>query len=126
MKTKIIIAFVLLSVSSFWLGSYVSTAWINQSINELQAELAFSHLETYEAIKSDLDKKCEEQSLIRLHHAIDEQKMLMAEYVKDYDDLEFAKYISLRYPSLIDELKDYDVNWNKKWSVPNCDKYLDQ
>lgn len=124
MKTKIIIAFAILimSIFFFWLGSYLSSNKIHQSINELQAQLAFSHLVTYEELKLELENGCNEQSLLRLRHAIDAQKMLMAEYVQTYNDKEFSSYISLRSSSLIDELAEYEINWNKKWSIPNCVK----
>ncbi len=109
-----------LVIAVFWFGGYIASNLTAKSMQGAQAKIAFAHMDAFKDIYSDLNSGCKEQALVRLEHFIDEQKMLMAEHVQHTHDKEFEEYISLRDPILIDELKTYNVNWDKKWIVPKC------
>lgn len=119
-KILVTIFFVGALIVSVWFGAYISSKKIANSVEGLQAELAFAHLVTYRKIHNDVAQGCNKQALDRLSHAIDEQKMLMAEFVQAVNDSSFNEYVTIRDPDLIGELSVYEVDWNKSWEIPIC------
>jgi len=103
-------------------GMYYSMSKFSSSFEGAQAKLSFGQLKRLRQIKSDLDKGCGQQAHNRLSHAIDEEKMLIAEYIQSNDDPELQAYITQRDSKLWKELKSYNVDWGKKWSISGCDE----
>lgn len=121
-NTVIVILLVAFSVGSFLFGWDASKRGVAKSVERMQAELSFAHLKVYRDIKSDFMSGCKPRVESRLEHAIDEQKMLMAEYVQSVSDESFKDYINMRDKGLIEELISYEVNWDKTWILPDCSK----
>lgn len=103
-------------------GSYLTRMHFESSLQGAQAVLSFGQLKILRQIKLDLKMGCERQALDRLSFAIDEKKMLIAEYLQTIEDAEFEKYIIKRDPELLNELKKYHINWDKKLLIKGCDK----
>ncbi|MFK8028300.1 MAG: hypothetical protein AB8C40_09615 [Gammaproteobacteria bacterium] len=121
MKLIAIIFLIFISlVTSFWLGGKIASEQTAKSIDGVQAKLAFTHKDTYQKIKSDLIAGCNDNASTRLTHAIDEQMMLMAEYLQSSNNIQLEEYINLRDPKLLGKLRSYKVDWNKTWQVPKC------
>ncbi len=120
--TFIVVLLISLAIASFFLGMNVSKKGVEISFDRTQAKLSFHHLNIYSDLQSDFMSDCRSRVESRLKHAIDEQKMLMAEYVQNISDEKFEDYINLRDSSLMDELRAYEVNWDKTWTLPDCPK----
>ncbi len=121
-KTIIIILFIISIISAFILGMSLSKKGIARSVERIQAELSFGHLQVYKELKSDILAECRIRLMSRLEHIIDEQKMLMAEYVQSGNSYDYEHYINLRDSNLIKELHSYKVDWNKSWTLPACNQ----
>lgn len=117
----LITSVILTAAVSFWLGGYIASNQTLVSAYRMQANLAFRHLRAYEQIHSYIISDCLPQAKTRLEFLINEQKMLMAEYVQSFQDKKYEDYVSLREPNLINELRDYHVDWDKEMVVPECD-----
>ena len=127
MKMTVIVALLIFAiVISFLFGVVLSKRGIARSVEQLQAELSYSHLKIYRNLQSDFLSGCRSRFESRLEHAIDEQKMLMAEYVQSVSDEKFEDYITLRDSNLIEELRTYKVDWRKTWSLPACRTKIEQ
>ena len=121
-KLLIVTSFIVVSFVSLMIGSYYSSSHLSDEFERAQASLSFGQLTTLRKIKSDFSNKCEQQVLERLTHAIDEEKMLIAEYIQSTDDEKLQEYISLRDPELLESLVSYRIDWDKKWTIAGCDK----
>lgn len=113
---------ILVVLTSFWFGGYIASERTAKSINGVQANLTFGYLKSYEEIYSYLNSDCKSQAIVKLEFLIDRQKMLMAEYVQSTDDRKFEEYVSLRNSELIEELRYYPINWDKKLTITGCNK----
>jgi hypothetical protein len=110
----------------FYAGACVEKLGVSSSVDEMQAELSFSHLIDYQKIKVDLISGCEQRARSRVDYLIDQEMMLMAKYVQTTDNtnhkfLHFKNYIDLRDKNLIEDLKNYKEDW-KTWKEPACAK----
>ena len=120
-KTIVVVISISVIVISFFLGANLSERGIEKSVKQLQAELSFAHLKNYRDLQADLLSNCGTRLESRLKFVIDEQKMLMAEYVQNnVIDEKFEDYITLRDSNLIEELRSYKVDWSKTWTLPAC------
>jgi len=119
-KTIVVILLIFALIASFLLGANITKTQIEKSADQMQAELSFGHLDTYQNLQSDILSECMSRAKSRLEFAIDEQKMLMAEYVQSIRNEDFEKYINIRDSDLIQELLSYEVNWKKTWPLPDC------
>jgi hypothetical protein len=120
---KIFVAIALLvitSCGSFLFGWWVSKHGFSNEAESVQAEINFGHLETYKDLKSDFLGHCAQRLEARLDHAIDTQKMLIAEHLRNAGDKRLRDYIKLRDEKLLVELQTYDINWTKEWVLPDC------
>ena len=122
---NIIIVVLLISetVGSFFFGANLSKRGLAKSVEGMQAKLHFAHLQVYSNLQSDFLLDCRSRLKSRLERVIDEQKMQMAEYVQNNSDVSFEEYINFRDGDLIEELRSYKINWDKKWILPACKKY---
>ncbi len=121
-KISLTIGAIIIVIMSGMAGMYYSFSVFSSSYEGAQANLSFGQLKELRQIKSDLDKGCEQQAIDRLSHAIDEEKMSIAEYTQANDDPELQAYITLRDNKLWEELKTYNVDWSKTWSIAGCDE----
>ena len=119
-KTIVVILLIFGLIASFLLGANITKNQIAKSADQMQAELSFGHLDTYHNVQSDILSGCMLRAKSRLEFVIDEQKMLMAEYVQSIRNIEFENYINKRNGKLIQELLSYEVNWDKTWTLPDC------
>lgn len=120
-KTFIVILLISVVVASFFLGANLSRKSIARSIEQLQAELSFAHLDNYRDLQSYFLSGCKTRVESMLEFVIHEQKMLMAEYVQNnVINEKFENYITLRDSNLIEELRSYEVDWSKEWKLPSC------
>lgn len=119
-KAIISVSMISIILATFFLGAYFSNRGMTQSVLRMQAELNFAHLQIYNELQKDHQAGCKNRVASRLEFIINEQKLLMAEYVQEYNDQQFEDYINLRDSDLISELQSYDINWNKVWSLPDC------
>lgn len=83
-------------------------------------------MEVYERIRLYVESNCKAQALARLDQAIEEQKMLMAEYLQHTNDGEFVSYVSYRSPDLITKLRSQPISWDKTWVYPECNDKRDK
>jgi len=121
MKNYIVwISVIIVIVLSFFAGMHFSKIGIARSVGQLQAELSFGHLKHYKDLQVDLRSNCKPRAESRLVFMINEQKMLMAEYVQKNRDEQFEKYINMRDKNLMTELRTYKVDWDKEWTLPVC------
>jgi len=116
-----VVAILIVAFISGIAGMYFCKNYSN-SLEGVQASLSFGHLKRLRQIKLDLDKGCEQQAFDRLLHSIDEEKMLMAEYIQNNSDPELKSYIFKRDKELWGELKIYSIDWGKTWSISGCDE----
>lgn len=107
-------------VLSFFAGMHFSKIGIARSVGQLQAELSYGHLKHYKDLQSDLRSNCKPRAESRLEFMINEQKMLMAEYVQKNHDEKFENYVNKRDKDLVAELRTYNVDWDKEWTLPDC------
>ena len=119
---KIVFAllFIGLALYLFWFGGYLATNRISKSVEAIQAKLAFGHMKAYKDVHVDVMSGCTDQALDRLLHAIDEQIMLIAEFVQSNNSSKFEEYINLHQPGLMEELQSYKVDWSKTWKISGC------
>lgn len=119
-KVAIVVVLIVVSAVSFLLGGNLATKGIEKSVDRMQAELGFGHFRVYRELQTDLSSDCRTRVEARLQQMIEEQKMRMAEYVQSGSDAEFESYVNKRDSGLMDELRGYEVNWDKEWVVPSC------
>ena len=112
---------ILMLLASFWGGGYISSNRLITSVHGMQAKLAFRHFTAYEEVRAYVHSGCASQAIERLDFLIDQQKMLMAEYIQEWNDVEFEEYVSSRYLGLIEDLRRYDIDWSKELIVTRCD-----
>lgn len=122
MSKHCIIFMIILAILSFILGFGLSKIGITRSINRIEARSSFYHFLVYQKLQSDFNNGCMNRVRLRLEHIIDEQKMLMAEYVQMTDDKKFLDYIDIRDKKLIDELYSYKIDWGKERTFQKCKK----
>jgi len=121
MKKTFIVVLLITSVAvSFFFGVNLTKSGIARSVERMQASLSFSHLQVYRNLQSDFLSGCKSRLESRLEQIIDEQNMRMAEYVQNTNDKSFEDYINLRDDNLINELRSYEVDWKKTWTLPDC------
>ena len=121
-KKVFVTILIISSVTFFMLGLVWSNSGIEKAALEMQAELSFSHYDVYRKLQSEISDGCISRAESRLRQIIDEQKMLMAEFVQYTGDPEFDEYVNFRDPELSSELKSYEIDWGKIWVLPDCDK----
>lgn len=127
MKIRVLfgLAIFLTAFITYFSGVSVGKQGIGYALDVTQGELAFNHLKRYQVIKSDLEMGCLDEALEKLHFSIDEQMMLLAEYVQHHKVDAIDAYIAKRDETLLDRLKTYEIDWEKKWVEKTCQEKMD-
>ena len=120
-KIGIALIVVVIGLGSFVIGMHWMKNKISRSAEEMEATLSFSHWKNYRRIRDDVSSGCISRAIARLNQAIEEQEMLMAEYVQGGASKKFERYIELRNDRLLQRLRDYEVDWGKEWQIPACE-----
>ena len=97
---------------SYVAGVQVGKQGFGIALYRTQGELAFNHLERYEALKTDVKLNCNESALQKLDSSIREQKMVLAEIINTFQANSVRDYIASRNEELLTELSSYEGNWN--------------
>ena len=121
-KTVACVVLVLVAIMAFWAGSKVSFATKISPALEVQATVAYGNYDALDKINNDLARGCVARAQSRIEFLADQQKMLLADYIQNWDDPKFESYISLRNAPLLKELKRNDFVWNSDVVLPDCEK----
>lgn len=92
----------------------------SKGLSETQAMLAFNHMRQFEDLLHCLEKGAVEPTAERLRHAIVGEKELVAEFLRRTDSDKVNDYISVRYDTPIDELKNFSSTRRGSWQVSPC------
>lgn len=124
MKNRIIFGFIFLFVALvFYLFGFSNARQgVGYALDVTQGELAFNHYKRYVKIKSDLEVGCFDEAVDKLEFSIANQKTILAEYIQHHGVNEIKAYIYKRDPDLLEELKSYEIDWEKKWTENSCNQ----
>ncbi|MBA4503451.1 hypothetical protein [Marinobacterium marinum] len=121
MKNRILFSLAIFSMLiAYFIGVSVGKQGISYALDVTQGELAFNHLKRYRVIKEDLESGCLEEALEKLSFYVDEQMMLLAEYVQHHKVEAINSYIAKRDDTLLGQLKSYEIDWKKEWVEKKC------
>lgn len=113
-------ALLLVGAIAYRLGIEVTKIAWSDSLASTQAMLNFNHLKEYEQLSECLSKGMTEEAALKLEMSIITQKELISEHLRTSDDQRLIRYISIRYPQGIENLRDFKSNRGDRWTEPSC------
>jgi hypothetical protein len=99
----------------------ISFGWHRVQLNNVQAMLAFNHLQGDRELKTFLAKGCISPAIELVDIAEDKETELIAGfYVSRQIDGSTLKYMSSRDPEIVEKLKAFKSKYGSSWRNPEC------
>ncbi len=116
----LVLGFIICIASAYRFGIEVTEdAWA-QSLESVQAMLAFNHLKQFQEISECITNGKVEAAHQRIKMAIITEKELVSGYLKSHESGQAVDYIERRYKGNISNLREYQSNRGVSYTVPSC------
>ena len=101
-------------------GIKVTTLAYSDQLNDMQAILAFNHLQRYEELLACLEREKSEDAKVKLEMSIISEKERIARFLVEQNSDRVNEYITLRYPDGLESLKSFESDRGSRWEEPGC------
>lgn len=107
-------------LASYSFGIKIAREAFGADLMEVQAKLAFDHLNRYQELSLCLQKGKFSEAKEKLMHQVISERELLAGFLGSVESKEVENYIEIRSEQSIDSFKNYQSNRGSRWSVPSC------